>query len=158
MDHKNVRYLAGSCAVFAWLFASYSASAAPSNEYRVKAAFIYNFTKFVSWENSPKTLNICINGADHFDVALKKIEKRSNSKTSYKVFTNAAVKNNCHLQIYSSTPSAVPMKNNLLTIGQKSSFTKKGGIISFIINLKVAKKAGLRMNPQLLEIADEVIR
>jgi len=108
-----------------------------------------------------------MNGTNHFGGALKKIEKRSNTKKTYKVYNSAAAKNDCHLSIYSSTPSKIETKTNLLTIGDSDSFTDNGGIISFItkgskvkfiINLKVAKAAGLKMNPQLLEIADKVIR
>lgn len=149
------------------LLAPLAASAEPSKEYLVKAAFIYNFTKFIEWNKSDKNINICTVGENKFGSALKQIEKRSNAKIKYKIFTDNNEKNRCDIYIYSDLLSEIKTNKNILTIGEGEDFIKNGGIISFIkrdnkikfiINHVAAKEANLRMNPQLLEIADKVVR
>ena len=150
-----------------WLCVPFSVGATPNSEYLIKAAFIYNFTKFVEWPNADKTINLCLVGSHGYDGTIKQIEKRSNAKIRYQVFEGNTESYKCHTQIYDQSPSSIPQKPNLLTIGEGKDFIAQGGIIAFvpkggkvkfIINLAAAKLAGLKMNPQLLEIADEVVR
>ena len=162
-----LKYIIAVTTILAWLLFSYAANAAPSKEYLIKAAFIYNFTKFVKWEKPNKNINICTIGKNNFDGALKQIEKRSNAKIQYKIFNNSNENNKCNIYIYGKSAKKITSEKNILTIGEGENFSNDAGIISFInknnkvkfiINLVAAKKAGLRMNPQLLEIAYKVVR
>lgn len=164
---RFLQIIIGSWALLMWLCVPFSAQATPSKEYLVKAAFIYNFTKFVEWPSADKTINLCMVGSHGYDGTIKEIEKRSNSKIRYRVFDSDAKSNNCQAYIYDKLPASIPQQPNLLTIGEGKGFIEQGGVIAFvpksgkikfIINLPAARKAGLKMNPQLLEIADEVIR
>lgn len=52
------------------------------DEYAVKAAFLYNFTRFVEWpgaafESDPEVFRICVFGSDPFGERLAAIQRRS---------------------------------------------------------------------------------
>jgi len=60
-----------------------SASAQGPGEYQVKAAFLYNFTKFIEWpagisRGNGDSLMVCVMGEDPFDHALEEVVKGKN--------------------------------------------------------------------------------
>jgi hypothetical protein len=150
------------------------------NEAQVKAAFLFNFVKFVEWpaeafNNSDAPIIVGVLGDDP---SCSAIDQTINGKTAngrrlaIRRFLNANSLTYCHLLFIGYS-----QKNNLekilaaagpgvLTIGETDRFTRVGGIINFaIVNSKVrfeinqaaAEKAGLKISAKLLSLA-RVIR
>ncbi len=163
------------CFVFFILLLARVASAddKPSKEYLVKAAFLYNFTKFVDWPVDSTNLNICLFGEDKFKSAIDKIEKKSSAKRRYIILRNPANPLQCHIA-YLAMKNALEQQNLLdsmrkypiLTVGEEEEFAALGGVIAFVkrhnkiklvVNLPAAQNVKLRVDSQLLEVALRVI-
>lgn len=145
---------------------SVAAQAQAGAEVKIKAAYIFNFTKFVSWPDGGRNLTICVDKNNPFDGTLKEIEARSNANRKYMVQENGH-EEGCHILYSAGAVDAIPQDNHTLTVGEGDAFIEHGGIIAFItkddkvkfiINLKAAEQAGLKLNPQLLEVAYKVVR
>lgn len=148
-----------------------------SNEYQVKAAFLYNFAKFVDWPaeafgGSSAPLVIGVVGDDPFGAAL---EQAINGKTiSGRPLAVRRLKwgqdlRSCHiLFIGSSERKRLPQilqslsGASVLTVGDMRQFNQQGGIINFIleaskvrfeINSRGADQARLRISSKLLALA-----
>lgn len=148
-----------------------------ASEYQVKAAFIYNFAKFVEWPrnafpntNSPIVLGIL--GKNVFGSDLEKTirdRKVNNHPFVFKTLTSAAEATNCHILFVSSSEKGdfakiVSTLHNatVLTVSETDGFIKAGGMINFTfedtkvrfqINDEAAKKAGLKISSKLLSLA-----
>lgn len=150
-------------------------------EYQVKAAFLYNFTKFIDWPGQapdyPKNpFVIEIIGKNPFGGALKPLESLKIRRQPVKiVYADKPERlKPCRLLFISraaedSLADILEKVNgtDTLTVSDIPGFAKKGGMIEFIIehgrigfrvNLKVAQAAGLEINYQLLKVAKEIIR
>ncbi len=155
---------------------------AAGKEYLIKAAFVYNFTKFTKWPESTtiqeeKKLNFCINGTNTFSEAASIFKKASEKSIAIDIIEKKQWKKQdiiCHMMFFTAQDNTkwrselnTYKKHPILTIGEEKGFAKNGGIIEFvkvdnkiklIINNSAAKDVGLRLDPQLLEIAIEVLR
>lgn len=160
---------------------SIGAQSISSNEYAVKAAFLFHFAQFVEWPesafqdaNSP--LIYCTIGEDPFQGALdaslkgKTIGARSLQVRHLKQVQDAQ---GCHLIFVSGDdkrqiPGTLSLLqgNPILTVGESERFVQEGGVISFCmeenkirfqINLEAAEKANLRISSRLLTLAKTVI-
>jgi hypothetical protein len=146
-------------------------------EYDVKAAFLYNFTKFVEWPASTlpdDTLRLCVLGEDPFgktlqtvageEVAGRKLivlstEKLSDPTGCQVLFISRSERERMP-QILSSL-RGVPV----LTVGDTRGFLEQGGIINFTfegskvrfeINQESAERAGIKISSKLLRLATRV--
>lgn len=147
-----------------------------SLEYRVKAAFLLNFTKFVEWPASElpesRTFGICIVGNDPFGPVLDQIvagetvngrklavwRMRPNSaKACQMMFVSKSERDQAQL-----LASAGP---GVLTLGEGDDFLREGGMIAFVIadrrvrfdvDLTPATRAGLKISSKLLNVARSV--
>lgn len=149
-------------------------------EYEIKAAFIYNFAKFVEWPEdafgrADAPLIIGIVGKDPFGKMIDHaVEgRRANGRTVEikRVNWGAEVKL-CHILFVSSSESGKMgqlselVKNApVLTIGETPGFASRGGIINFTeeegkvrfeINVDAAKRARLTISSKLLSLAKVV--
>ena len=152
---------------------------ASSREYLIKAAFIYNFIKFVEWPTSAHNatdgaITVAIYGEDPFGLALETIRGKSvgGRKLVIKSCRNLKDLNGCEvLFIPRSGQEALPQilaalkDGHCLTISDIDDFSEKGGMITFIIvenkvrfkiNLETTEKAKLKMSSQLLKLAYQV--
>jgi len=146
-------------------------------EYQVKAAFLYNFAKFVEWPpeafadtNSPMVLGIL--GKNVFGSDLGKTihdRKVNNHPFQFKNFASAAEATNCHILFISSSEKdnfakiiASLHNASILTVSEADGFMKAGGMINFTfegtkirfeISDEAAKKAGLKISSKLLSLA-----
>jgi hypothetical protein len=163
------------------LLASTRAQSPTAGEYQVKAAFLYNFAKFVEWppssfSNASAPLQICIFGRDPFGDGLRALtaDKTVNGRR-FEIDTVVDLQHarTCHiLFIASSVP--IPVKQivealggaNVLTVGDTKGFAEQGGMISFVlendrvqfeVNRKTAEQAGLKISSKLLSVAKLVI-
>jgi hypothetical protein len=147
----------------------------------MKAAFLFNFAKFVDWppdtfKDQNEAMTFCTVGPDPFSGALeevvsgKMIELHSVSVQHYKRPVDI---HGCHILFIGSeqTNNIVPILNHLkhsavLTVGESTRFAEQGGMIGFLredgklrfaINLDVARLAQLTISAKLLSLAKTVI-
>jgi hypothetical protein len=148
-----------------------------ATEYQVKAAFLYNFAKFIDWPSSAFTdpkqpLDICVYGRDPFGPALedallgKTIGERRVSLGRAMQFQDLV---GCHVVFVgpSAHESAADLANRLkgravLLVGESDGFAASGGTIQFtiednrvhfVINPDAADRAGLKISSKLLALA-----
>lgn len=151
-----------------------------SDEYRLKAAFIFNFSQFIDWppsafaaEEAP--LRLCLLGRDPFGESLKALEKRRSKGRAIAVqhVRSLAEARNCHV-LYIDDPQEALGNAELarglgnapvLTISSAPDATSKGIGIGFVsqsdklrwsLNLDALKRAQLRVSAKLIEVAISV--
>lgn len=145
-------------------------------EYRVKAAFLLNFTKFVTWPDNPsgdvdKSIIVCVLGNNPFGKTLNSIQGKEISGRPIKIIYETDPKSlpYCHVIFLSANlgESAAEILHKLsvqpvLTVGESKGFAKSGGMIDFInvdnkirfeINPSAVEAASLKMSSQLLKLA-----
>jgi len=167
--------LAGLCALCIALVPGVVAAAEPS-EYTVKAAFIYNFAKFVEWppEVSAKEgpFVIGILGDDPFEGALEEIisgKTIRDKKIIVKRFSKIEEAMGSHILFISNSEKGNISRiikqlagTHVLTVSDIAEFAEKGGIIElileqnhvrFAVNVAVAEQGGLKPSSQLLKLA-----
>ena len=144
-------------------------------EYRVKAAFLYNFARFTTWpEHTSSTFRVCILGDATFNEALDelsgKIVHNETLVTSH--HDNASGLDGCELVYISSSYTGEPgeiidrlQEQSILTVSDIDAFIDQGGIIGFRIiddrirfeiNASAAARAGLSISSRLLLLANRV--
>lgn len=151
-----------------------------TSEYAVKAAFLYNFAKFVEWPadafRSPREpMVLCLLGEDPFGPEL---DQTVGGKTVLgrqlvvRRLAKLAGLEECRILFVSSSEGrrldqvfAAVGGRAVLTVGEEETFGRAGGIISFVvrqsrvrfqIDLAAADRAGLSISSQLLELAEVV--
>ncbi len=148
-------------------------------EYEVKAAFIYNFAKFIEWpehaiSSENDSLKLCIIGDNPFGTVFKKIEGKQvkNKKFIIEHIKSVSSIKECNMLYISKSEgknlaSIINFANNynVLTISDEAGFEEKGVIINmfiseemirFNVNIDAAQKAGLKISAKLLKLASDV--
>jgi hypothetical protein len=151
-------------------------SAKTPTEYQVKAAFLYNFVKFVEWPAAPNEqkdpLAICILGQDPFDGALDRITqgKTINDRRIVIRRTNdIAIARSCQVLFVSLSETSrlteivkALRDTSILSVSDIGRFCQSGGVIAFAmegqrvrfqINVKAATRANLKISSNLLQLA-----
>jgi len=163
-------FLSLLCACFCLFFLPALHADDASVEYKIKAGYLYNFTKFVTWpEDAAETFNLCIVGDDPFGDLIKPIEQRNVLGKPIKVvmLDKLPAHIQCSILFAGKFNGALPDKGleSVLTVGDGEAFVQRGGMISFAnkegrvklqINLSAIKRSGLKISAKLLEIADIV--
>jgi hypothetical protein len=157
-------------AVAVALFARPLASAAGERlEYQVKAAFLFNFLKFVEWPAAPSDSPwvIGILGHDPFAGVLEDTVRGkmvSGRRVEVRRYVRPADVKDCNILFIGRADYerlGMPVQPGLLTVGEAPGFLKSGGIINFYlddnrvhfeIRPEVAHAAGLRLSSQLLKL------
>lgn len=146
-------------------------------EYEIKAAFLYNFAKFIEWppqtgQGEPDAFVITILGQDPFDgviddmlqgktvnsrrVVVRRASRADDVRSSQILFISDSERAQLAdiLKRFANTAT--------LTVGESDRFAERGGIICFRmekdrirldINLAVAERARLRISSELLKLA-----
>jgi hypothetical protein len=148
-----------------------------SDEYTVKAAFLYNFVKFVDWpaeafKRGDDPIRICTLGESPISHAL---DETVHGKTfagrplaSIRI-SEPDQASDCQMVFVSSSEqktlrSILPKMRNtgLLTVGEEDGFAEAGGMINLKlqdgkihleINVVAAERAQLRLSSKLLSLA-----
>jgi hypothetical protein len=155
-----------------------AAAAQSPDEYQVKAAFLFNFAKFVEWpaesfKSPADPIVICIVG-NPFETRLentvngKRIEER---RLTVRQVSGATEVAGCHMLFV-----AADKKRNgdllgrakispVLTVGETANFAASGGVIGFKteggrvrieINICAAARAHVHISSKLLSLAEIV--
>jgi hypothetical protein len=151
--------------------------ATAASEYTVKAAFLFNFAKFIDWPSSsfagPQSpFTICVLGQNPFGHALedelqgKMIGSRHLAVQQLK---DKAEARRCQMVFVGSSESPhlgellVSLRGaNVLVVGDTNGFAASGGTIEFTlednhvrfaINTDAADRAGLKFSAKLLALA-----
>lgn len=149
-------------------------------EYQVKAAFLYNFAKFVEWppqafKTPQDPIAICVLGANPFGAALadlirgksidgrpivfRLVQEAEEAGACQILFVGASAEKRFRSLWGNLTPAG------LLTVGEAPGFTADGGMINFKldsgrvrfeINLDAAQRAQLHISSKLLSLAQIV--
>ncbi|HZL43368.1 MAG TPA: YfiR family protein [Verrucomicrobiae bacterium] len=154
----------------------------PPTEYKLKAAFLFNFAKYVEWPpaafaeaTSPMVIGILGENPFRDDLEPTIRDKTINNRPLViKEFRSPAEATNCHiLFISTSEKQRLPeiLKSlhgtSVLTVGETDRFTETGGMINFVtegnkirfqINVEAAKSAGLKVSSKLLSLASRPAR
>jgi hypothetical protein len=152
------------------------ARAAEFDEYAVKAAYLYNFAKFVEWPpeafaRNDSPLWICVVGANPFGDMLAMLSDKRVEKHPVEVryLPTAAGLDQCHIVFIGraeqgrfKTMLAKLVRLPVLTVSDIDNFARMGGMIGLVeadqrirfdINLTTARLANLKLSSQLLKLA-----
>lgn len=148
----------------------------PVDEYQVKAAFLYNFAKFVEWpsgvfQSATEAISICVLGQNPFGRSLEDtvsghaIDGRS---LIVRNISNLSQVAKCHVLFVSSAgnrPLPQPLsgkETGVLIVGESETpgadglvinFRLDGGKVRFEINVEAAERENLRISSKLLSLA-----
>jgi len=179
--HRLCRLVAAVVSAVVWVSAgAHDANpAAPPRptEYQVKAAYLYNFGKFVRWPAAGKnnSFAICILGRDPFGAILDETlagESIDGQKVTAMRLARVQDAPTCRILFISSSESgrlseilAALGKAGVLTVSDMPQFTQRGGMIQFVlegdrvrfeVNLAAAQRSGLKLSSELLKVATAV--
>ena len=159
------------------------AQTSTSKEYKVKAAFLYNFAQFVEWSpvvfsDAQSPMVIGVFGDDPFDGYLDELVRgekvNGRALRVQRCHSVEEIKTNtCHVLFISKSAMgqldeilAGVKGRNILTVGEAEGFATRGGMIRFAteqskirlrINVEAAKAANLTISSKLLRLA-EIVR
>ena len=158
------------------------AQSAKPTEYEVKAAYLYNFGKFVRWPEgaaagSANTFFICVIGKDPFGKSLDATLEGASWKGKpviAKRITSVDQAADCQVLFIPASEAEqwsqlqpTLQKLPILTVSDAPRFARRAGMIEFLlsenrvrfeVNLEAAEKAGLSLSSQLLKVAIRVRR
>ena len=170
----SLRLLFGS---LVFLFGASASWSQELSEYKLKAAFLYNFAVFTDWPSyvtSP--LNLCVYGKDPFDDDLDKLNGKKIGSRTIAVHRNVRLDQikSCQvvfipnndvgrlssvIDMLQGSPTLVVAESPGATqMGAALNMTMAQGRIVFEANLKAAQKAGLNLSSKMLRLAVEVIQ
>lgn len=156
---------------------AHSSDAATSREYQLKAAFVYNFTKFIEWPpqsfsdaNAPIVIGVL--GETPLATELEQLirdRKVNGHAILLKKIHSAADAASTHLLFVSTTEDAQFASwradietRAIVTVGESASFAQNGGTINFLlqddkvrfeISTALVERTGLRISAQLQKLA-----
>lgn len=164
-------------AVWGLLLPAMPAGADELPEYRLKAAFIYNFALFTEWPAEVgSTLNVCVHGQDPFGPEIDALQGKAVGGRSIAVQRRPAGASLDGCQIVFIAPSAIGTLprvldsvrgHPVLTVADSAGAARHGVAlnlavnqdrVSFEANLQAARGAGLGLSSKLLHLATEVIQ
>ena len=157
----------------------WSQNAAPT-ETQVKAAYLYNFGKFVTWPadraSTPDSLNICVLGKDPFGAVLDATvagESVGGRKITVSKISRVEEVTTCSILFISSSEQkrlgailAAAQRWDALTVSDMPHFAEQGGMIELVtqdgkirfeVNLGAAQQSNLALSSELLKVATRVI-
>jgi hypothetical protein len=150
------------------------------DEYKLKAAMLYNLTHFVEWPVSAypdrqAPISLCILGQDPFAISLASTipkETDNGRRMVVRQLQSDMETRGCHILYISSSERKTTAHifstlngSCILTVGEMTQFAARGGIIQFAmedqhvrfdINLEAASRAGLKISSKLLALAQIV--
>jgi hypothetical protein len=176
-----------------WLFAAVAsalflrspvaaAESSVTKEYQIKAAFLYNFTKFVEWpadrfkhDRSPIVIGVL--GKNPFgeelekivrdrkvnrrDITILQLQTAGDALSTHAVFVAAGEEGLVEKEIGSLTCAGVLVvgeSERFCALGGTVTFTTAGDKVRFEINVGAAERGGVKISAQLQKLAAVVSR
>lgn len=142
---------------------------AVSQEYRVKAAYLYNFLKFVEWPDEGQApLTICVAGRNPFGTVLHDLVRDqvvSNRPIAARIILEPEA--GCHIVFVPNGAATdaylrAARGQSTFTVGESNTFLQQGGIANFYvergsvrfeIDAAAAERARIRISSRLLQLA-----
>jgi len=151
-----------------------------ADEYQVKAAFLYNFAKFVEWPpdsfaTASAPIRICILGRNPFGrnlseitegktingrkVLVDQVADLQQARTCTILFVSSSEKGQLK-RVFEGLQGAAA-----LTVGDSKTFIEQGGMVNFVlendrvqfeVNRRAAEMAGIKISSKLLNVAKRV--
>lgn len=164
------------CLLHVLAFKTVAAQEGSVDEYKLKAAMLYNLTYFVEWPGSASNRQtpvvLCVLGQDPFatslastipketnnnrPVLLRRVQSDREFPGCHILYIGSSERKNA-VQIFSSVRGS-----GILTVGEMSQFAAQGGMIQFSleeqrvrfdINLNATSRAGLKISSKLLALS-----
>ncbi len=175
-SRKGLLAIIAACCTVAILASGQS----PVSEYSVKAAYLFNFGKFVRFASaeggeSRATFDLCIIGEDPLGRSLDEItanEKLDGKPVRVTRFKSAAEARGCGIAYISAAEGShvdsdlqALSGQQVLTVSDSNDFLRRGGMIQFVnvanhvrfaVNLDAARKAHISLSSELLRVAISV--
>ncbi|MCG8551451.1 MAG: YfiR family protein [Desulfobacterales bacterium] len=178
----NLFMSACTCQFMLSIIAVNTAQSQHLEEYRVKAAFVYNFTKLIEWpqtafNNERDSFNIAVFGDDRLKKGFETINGKISTgrtisirypdpgaKDYEKTLTESQI---VFISKYTRLEQVLQILTNIgdkpvLTIGEIKNFSRAGGVIQFFtrddhlhfeVNIKKAREHQLKFSSRLLKLA-----
>lgn len=155
---------------------------APPPEYAVKAAYLYNFARYVEWPPAALARNgdrlvVCVLGDDPFGPLLDRTlanKQLNGHRLEARRCDTVADATRCNVLFVAAGEDdrlaatfRAAETQSILTVGEEEGFAGRGGMVQlvregtkvrFAINLGAVERAGLKMSYELLKLATDVIR
>jgi hypothetical protein len=152
-----------------------------SAEAQVKAAYLYNFGKFVTWpegsaQKEAHSFGICVLGKDPFGATLDStVAGESINGKKITVTRPAKIQDasECNVLFISASEEghlasilAAAQRFGALTVSDMPHFAERGGTVGFVtsqgrirfeVNLRAAEQSRLTLGSELLKVASSVI-
>jgi len=169
------------CPALFTLFAALAASGQSPRptDLQVKAAYLYNFGKFVRWPEgsfAEPVFTVCVLGGDPFEGALDQLtDGQTINGVPVKVTRIASPGgiNGCRVLFIKGTEGnlvrsalVAARKTSVLTVSDAPEFLRQGGMIQFVlvqdhvrfeVNLNAVREGGLQLSAELLKVATKVV-
>jgi len=175
---RRLTFRGAGCLAAAALLLPANVQAQKPTDYDVKAAYLFNFGKFLRQPETPRqpSFDICVLGHDDFGGALDKLtaNEQLNGVPEHTLHVeNAVAARRCAI-VFISGSEADHLKQDLndlagypvLTVSDVPRFVERGGMIAFetqakhvrfLVGLDAVTKAGLGLSSELLKVALAVI-
>jgi hypothetical protein len=147
-------------------------AAASALENKVKAAYLYNFTKFVQWPSRGEgPITVCVLGARDLGELLGELAARRAAGAFHVVNDPASDMGRCQILYIDSSVDNIPQVmravtgKQVLTVSDLELFTRRGGVVGlfsergklrFEINVTTARDANIKISAKLLELSKVV--
>lgn len=152
-------------------------ASAAADEYALKAAFLYNFTRFVEWPttaygDADDPFRICVFGTDPFGARLDALTRRRVGERAIEIArpSTAAELPRCQIAyLGAGTTDAVEAAARgsaaptTLTVASDADFARDGGMVALVtaegrvrlhVNLASIRRSPLRVSAKLLEVSE----
>lgn len=179
-EMNPVKRIITSLFVYSLFYLTTVGAATTSSVDKIKVAYIYQFTQFVTWPDAKKLENqpflICVLGDESIRKELLPLNQRYFGKRLIRVhYPDTLSKvDECSI-LYIAKSERGRLKNilnylhdkSILTVSSIPDFAKQGGMIDFVIrnnkvrlqsNISVAKYANLSISAKLLEVCLHVFK
>jgi hypothetical protein len=157
--------------------ASFGAEGAPPLEFQVKAAFLYNFARFIEWpreafRDADAGFVICVVDDEEFADTLElAVQGKTVDGRAFRIRRNPPMDQAdlCQMLYLGAAGTSriasyleAVRAAHVLTVGDSLGFIRRGGVINFFIrdnrvrfevNPGAASRAGLRISSKLLQLA-----